>query len=146
MVIHSCVSTVLCLILDSPEPWFGPVVCMKILGLLLLPSWAMMQLWTRMDTWLSLFSFSLSGLIPVAVGRAGSVLPPCLGYKYKLRVCVWLAGIFIAVLIIYKWRLGAMGAPYNGWAWMCCGLTMAGACAKHQPCYWSQTTIEPKAF
>ena len=21
---------------------------------------------------------------------------------------------------------------------MCCGLTMAGACAKHQPCYWSQ--------
>ena len=22
---------------------------------------------------------------------------------------------------------------------MCCGLTVAGACTKHQPCYWSQT-------
>ena len=37
--------------------------------------------------------------------------------------------------------LGAMGVPYNGWVWMCCGLTMAGTCAKHWPCYWSQTTL-----
>ena len=27
-----CVSMVLCLILDSPEPWLGPVVCMQILS------------------------------------------------------------------------------------------------------------------
>ena len=27
-----CVSTVLCLILDSPEPWLGPAVCTKILS------------------------------------------------------------------------------------------------------------------
>ena len=24
---------------------------------------------------------------------------------------------------------------------MCCGLAVAGACAKHRPCYWSQTDI-----
>ena len=40
------------------------------------------------DPWLFLFSFSLTSLIPVAMGRASSVLPPCLGYKYKLRVCM----------------------------------------------------------
>ena len=33
------------------------------------------------------------------------------------------------------------GVPYIGWAQMCMGLTMAGACAKHQPCYWSQTNL-----
>ena len=38
-----------------------------------------------------------------------------------------------------KWVLGTMGAPYNGWARTCCSLAMAGACAKHRPCYWSQT-------
>ena len=27
------------------------------------------------------------------------------------------------------------------WAWMCMGLAVAGACTKHRPCYWSQTTI-----
>ena len=72
-------------------------------------------------------------------GRAGSALPPYLRYKYKLSGMYGLASIFIAVLVIYKWRLGTMGAPYNGWAQMCCGLAMAGACTKHQPCYWSQT-------
>ena len=35
--------------------------------------------------WLFLFSFSLTSLTPVAMGRAGSALPPCLRYKYKLR-------------------------------------------------------------
>ena len=32
-----------------------------------------------------------------------------------------------------------MGVPYDGWAQTYCGLTMAGACAKHRPRYWSQT-------
>ena len=47
---------------------------------------------------------------------------------------------FIAVLVLYSsGALVLWGAPYIGWAWTCMGLTMAGACAKHQPCYWSQT-------
>ena len=47
---------------------------------------------------------------------------------------------FIAVLVLYS--SGAVvlwGAPYIGWVRMCMGLAMAGACAKHRPCYWSQT-------
>ena len=42
---------------------------------------------------------------------------------------------------VQEWVLDAMGAPYNGWARTCMGLAMAGACAKHRPCYWSQTSI-----
>ena len=47
---------------------------------------------------------------------------------------------FIAVLMLYS--SGAVvlwGAPYIGWAQTCMGLAMAGACAKHRSCYWSQT-------
>ena len=51
------------------------------------------------------------------------------------------ASIFIAVLVIYRCSLGTMGAPYSGWVWTCCGLTVAGACTKHWPCYWSQTSL-----
>ena len=47
---------------------------------------------------------------------------------------------FIAVLVLYRnGVLVLWGVPYIGWVWMCMGLTMAGACAKHWPCYWSQT-------
>ena len=49
---------------------------------------------------------------------------------------------FIAVLVLYS--SGAVvlwGAPYIGWARMCMGLAMAGACAKRRPCYWSQTSL-----
>ena len=45
----------------------------------------------QVDPWLFLFSFSLTSLIAVAVGRAGSPLPPCLRYKYKLSWHVWLS-------------------------------------------------------
>ena len=37
------------------------------------------------DPWLFLFSFSLTGLIPAAMGRAGSVLPPCLGVQIQAK-------------------------------------------------------------
>ena len=51
---------------------------------------------------------------------------------------------FIAVLMLYSSSGGAVvlwGAPYTGWAQQTCmGLAMAGACAKHRPCYWSQTS------
>ena len=46
---------------------------------------------------------------------------------------------FIAVLVLYS-SSGAVvlwGVPYIGWARTCMGLAMAGACAKHWPCYWS---------
>ena len=43
------------------------------------------------------------------------------------------------MLLINKWSVGTMGVPYKGWARKDCGLTMARACAKHRPCYWSQT-------
>ena len=113
---------------------------------LLLPSWAMMQLWTWMDTWLPLFSFSLSGLIPVAMGRAGSALPPCLGYKYKLRTCM-VKPVYLLLCWSYTSEgLGAMWVPYNGWVRTCCSLTMAGACAKYRPCYWSQTNISKETI
>ena len=47
---------------------------------------------------------------------------------------------FIAVLVLYSSSAVVLwGAPYIGWAWTCMGLAMAGACAKHRPCYWSQT-------
>ena len=70
------------------------------------------------------------------------MLPPCFIYNISNTLVV-IAGMlvkpFIAVLMLYKnGVLLLWGAPYIGWAWMCMGLTMAGACAKHQPCYWSQ--------
>ena len=49
---------------------------------------------------------------------------------------------FIAVLMLYSSGVLVLwGVPYIGWVQMCMGLTMAGACAKHQPCYWSQTSL-----
>ena len=61
----------------------------------------------------------------------------------RVQTQSYVAGVVKPLLLCcyvqYKWRLGAMGVPYNGWAWTCCGLTMAGACTKHRPCYWSQT-------
>ena len=51
---------------------------------------------------------------------------------------------FIAVLMLYSsGGVVLWGVPYIGWAWMCMGLTVAGVCTKHQPCYWSQTYIPP---
>ena len=52
---------------------------------------------------LFLFSFSLSGLILLTVGRAGSALPPCLSVQINKmsKHGVGSAGIFIAVLIIH---------------------------------------------
>ena len=47
---------------------------------------------------------------------------------------------FIAVLVLYSSGVLVLwGVPYIGWAQMCMGLAMAGACTKHQSCYWSQT-------
>ena len=52
-----CVSTVLCLILDSPEPWLGPVVCTKILSSCSYPSGQ----WCNCEHgWILGFSFSPS--------------------------------------------------------------------------------------
>ena len=49
---------------------------------------------------------------------------------------------FIAVLMLYSSGVLVLwGAPYIGWVQMCMGLAMAGACTKHQPCYWSQTSL-----
>ena len=100
----------------------------------------MMQLWTWVDPWLFLFSFSLTSFIPFAVWRAGSALPPCLEYKYRLKWHVWFSWyLYCCAGNIQGCRLGAMGASYNGWVRMCCSLAMAEACAKHRPCYWFQT-------
>ena len=40
---------------------------------------------TWVDPWLILFSFSLTSLIAVAMGRAGSPLPPCLGVQIQAK-------------------------------------------------------------
>ena len=61
--------------------------------------------------------------------------------QYFVGYCWHVVKPFIAVLMLYS-SSGAVvlwGAPYIRWARTCMGLTMAGACAKHQPCYWSQT-------
>ena len=47
---------------------------------------------------------------------------------------------FIVVLMLYS-STSARGAPYIGWVQTCMGLAVAGACAKHWPCYWSQTSL-----
>ena len=43
-------------------------------------------------------------------------------------------GIFIAVLI-NEWWYNDNACYYKGWPRTCCGLAMAEACAKLQPCY-----------
>ena len=86
-----------------------------------------------------LFSFSLTGLILLATGRAGSALPPCLGVQiHATSMCV----VKLVSLLLF-WSLNDVGynmhAIYKGWAWTCCGLSMAYACSRLWSCYWSQT-------
>ena len=136
-----CVSMVLCLVLDSPEPWLGPVVCTKILSSCSYPPGQ----WCNCEHgWILGFSFSPSLWLVLFLLPWEEQVQHChhVSYtnkQYSCSYCWCVVKPFIAALVIYKWRLGAMGAPYNGWVWMCCGLAMAGACAKHRPCYWSQT-------
>ena len=92
-----------------------------------------------------LFSFSLTGLSLLLpweeqVQHCHHVL-----YTNK-QYCVVIAGMlvkpFIAVLMLYSSGVLVLwGEPYIGWAQTCMGLTMAGACTKHRPCYWSQTIV-----
>ena len=94
------------------------------------------QLWT----WLFLFSFSLTSLILLAMGRAGPALPPCLSVQIQSSGVCWLSW-YLYCCAGYKceWWYNDNACYYKGWVQTCCGLTMAKACGKLQPCYWSQT-------
>ena len=62
--------------------------------------------------------------------------------QYFVGYCWRVVKPFIAVLMLYSSSAVVLwGVPYIGWAQTCMGLTMAGACAKHQPCYWSQISL-----
>ena len=55
----------------------------------------------RWIPWLFLFSFSLTSLsFLLAMGRAGSVLPPCLGVQISVRRVCGSSGMFIATHIV----------------------------------------------
>ena len=140
-----CVSTVLCLILDSPEPWLGPVVCMKILSSCSYPPGN--DATVNMGGSLAFPFLLLSDQSYSFCHRRSKFSAATMSHiqisNTLVGYCWCVVKPFIAVLMLYKREcvLGAMGVPYNGWAWTCCGLAMAGACTKHRPCYWSQTTF-----
>ena len=134
----------LCLILDSPEPWFGPVVCMKILSSCSYPPGQWLQLWTWVDPWLSFFPSLWLVVFPLLPWEEQVQCCHHVSYTNKQYSC-WLllaSGKAFYCCARAGTRIGAVvlwGAPYIGWVQMCMGLAMAGACAKHRPCYWSQT-------
>ena len=124
---------VLCLILDSPEPWLGPVVCTKILSSCSYPPGQ----WCNCEHgWILGFSFSPSLWLVLFLLPWEEQVQHChhVSYTNKQYSCWLLLACgkpFIAVLMLYMSGVrGTMGAPYNGWVQMCCSLTMAGACTQ----------------
>ena len=104
----------------------------------------MMQLWTQVDPWLS-FSPSLWPVLFLLLPWEEQV-QHChhVSYtnkQYFVGYCWHVVKPFIAVLMLYssgavvQWVLGAVGAPYNGWAWC----AWASLWLEHAPSYWSQT-------
>ena len=149
-----------CLTLATLGPlalWPWPFLCLKVL----ISSMVVAIATPPLDRWLkslmvaSCYLVCSSSLLNVTVSFcAVCVLTHfltskcfCLIYKWAILCCSYcwhMVKPFIAVLMLYmevQWVLGAMGAPYNGWAWMWCSVAMAGACTKHQPCYWSKTSL-----
>ena len=93
-----------------------------------------------------LFSFSLTSLFFYCHGRSkfSAATMSCIQISNTLVGYCWcVVKPFIAVLMLYSSGVLVLwGVPYIGWAQTCMGLTMAGACAKHQPCYWSPDTVQ----
>ena len=82
-----------------------------------------------------LFSFSLTGLIPSFAAGGDKFSAATMSHiqisNTLVGYCWHVVKPFIAVLVLYS--SGAVvlwGVPYIGWAQMCMGLAMAGACAK----------------
>ena len=135
---------VLCLILDSPEPWLNQLYVRR--SCLAAPTLLGTDATVNTGRWLS-FSPSLWPVLVFLVPREEQV--QCCHhvsytnntlyswYKYGMLV-----KLFIAVLVLYmKCCASARGAPYIGWARTCMGLTVALGMRQARPCYWSQTCL-----
>ena len=116
-----CVSMVLCLILDSPEPWLGPVVCMKILSSCSYPpgQWCNCEHREILGFPFLLLSDWSYSVFCHGRSKFSTATMSCIQISNTLVGYCWcVVKPFIAVLMLYS-SDGAVvlwGVPYIGWA------------------------------